>query len=277
MPNRVIKDSIWSSPSLSKLSEKAQLHWPRWLLQPDDWGCFNADEDIIKGLVYPKMKSVTTKKILELRDEYNQSGMLFLWSENGRVWGYFISFEKHHPQFCNSTHLDGEGKQARHKRKTPEPPTDEIEKYLFDIKQVLLGKLERVRTFKDKYRNPVPVPNPNHEPNPNPSIYVEQEVIDKIVFHLNKQAGTKFKPNTKQTKALVRARFNDGFSSDDFLSVINKKVSGWRGDAKMEKYLRPETLFSPSKFESYLNEKVSFTPTTALQGSIADKDFRSGT
>ena len=43
---------------------------------------------------------------------------------------------------------------------------------------------------------------------------------------------------------------------DDFKKVIDKKCAEWKG-GDMEKYLRPETLFKRSKFESYLNEPVS--------------------
>ncbi len=35
--------------------------------------------------------------------------------------------------------------------------------------------------------------------------------------------------------------------------MIDKKTTEWKG-TEMEKYLRPETLFSPSKFENYLNQ-----------------------
>lgn len=169
--NRVIKDLIWSSPSLAKLSLSAQLHWPRWLLMSDDWGCFNADTDIIKGLVYPKLKAITLGVIEKLKDEYFNSGKLFLWSEGDRQYGYFTSWSNH--QFCNATHLDDAGKQNRHKRKTPEPPKELLEEYLnlFKGKQPLTEELERVRTSADKYR--IPNPNPSLNPNPIKHIYGE--------------------------------------------------------------------------------------------------------
>jgi hypothetical protein len=36
------------------------------------------------------------------------------------------------------------------------------------------------------------------------------------------------------------------------VEVIDKRCAAWKGDPKMEEYLRPSTLFGP-KFESYLN------------------------
>jgi uncharacterized phage protein (TIGR02220 family) len=76
----------------------------------------------------------------------------------------------------------------------------------------------------------------------------------EIVSYLNEKAETKYRASAKKTKDLIKARWNDGFTLDDFKEVIDKKTNEWLYDPKMSNYLRPETLFSP-KFESYLNQK----------------------
>ena len=53
---------------------------------------------------------------------------------------------------------------------------------------------------------------------------------------------------------LIEARLKTGASVDDCKAVIQRKVRDWRGDPKMAKYLRPETLFAARHFESYLGE-----------------------
>jgi uncharacterized phage protein (TIGR02220 family) len=58
---------------------------------------------------------------------------------------------------------------------------------------------------------------------------------------------------------LVSARLNEGFTVQDFKTVIDNKVSSWFGNKDMEKFLRPETLFG-TKFEGYLNEGHRFRP-----------------
>ena len=167
--NRVIKDAIWNSPSLAKLDMVDQLHWPRWLLMGDDWGCFESDTDIIKGLVYPKMREVDQQEIDRLKDVYFYSGKIFFWKHGDREYGFFVSHISH--QFCNSTSVDSTTRrQVRHKRRTPEPNFHLVKRYLNifkkigEGKQVDSGKLERLRTFTDKYR----IPNPNPIPKPNP-------------------------------------------------------------------------------------------------------------
>ena len=86
----------------------------------------------------------------------------------------------------------------------------------------------------------------------------EEEEIDiniysSIINYLNKQANTRYRVNNKKTKTLIKARLNEGFTEDDFYKVIDNKVNEW-ANTDMNKYLRPETLFSP-KFEGYLNQK----------------------
>lgn len=74
-----------------------------------------------------------------------------------------------------------------------------------------------------------------------------------IIDYLNKKTSKNFKSTSKKTKTLINARINEGFSVEDFKTVINNKTTEWLNDKKMEQYLRPETLFG-NKFESYLNQ-----------------------
>lgn len=73
----------------------------------------------------------------------------------------------------------------------------------------------------------------------------------EIIAHLNAVGGTDFKPGSQTTRRLIKARWNEGHSLDDFLAVIDHKGEEWLGDEKMNQYFRPQTLFS-AKFESYL-------------------------
>lgn len=75
--------------------------------------------------------------------------------------------------------------------------------------------------------------------------------IHEIVDYLNTVCGTSYKASTDKTRKLINARLNEGFTVDDFKTVIDKKSKEWLG-TDYAKYLRPETLFG-TKFESYLN------------------------
>ena len=79
------------------------------------------------------------------------------------------------------------------------------------------------------------------------------DTIKQIVDYLNQKTGKNFKPTTAETKRHINARLKDGFTVNDFFTVIDTKVNQWLNSPDMCKYLRPSTLFS-TKFESYLNE-----------------------
>lgn len=74
----------------------------------------------------------------------------------------------------------------------------------------------------------------------------------EIIGYLNEKTGKNFKSGSSASKRHINARLSEGFTLEDFKKVIDIKCKEWSG-GKMEKYLRPETLFG-SKFESYLNE-----------------------
>lgn len=81
----------------------------------------------------------------------------------------------------------------------------------------------------------------------------DQLPYKEVVDYLNEKTGSKYRSSGTKTKKLIKARFNEGFSLDDFRTVIDVKSKQWLTDQKMKQYLRPETLFG-TKFESYLNE-----------------------
>jgi len=78
-------------------------------------------------------------------------------------------------------------------------------------------------------------------------------VYTEIIAYLNEKTASRYKP-TKSTKEFIHARIEEGFTKDDFITVIDNKVASWKG-TEWEKYLRPQTLFNATKFQGYLNEK----------------------
>ena len=97
------------------------------------------------------------------------------------------------------------------------------------------------------------------------------DCTDEIIQHLNMRTGAKYKSNTAKTKQLINARLNEGFTLDDFKTVIDKKCVEWCG-TDFEKFLRPNTLFG-TKFESYLNQNVVKPKTKKGDAIDAVKDL----
>ena len=104
-----------------------------------------------------------------------------------------------------------------------------------------LRELEYIETFAGKSRNKKAM-----------SSIPYREVIN----HLNKVCDREFKWQSEATRRLIRARWKEGYRLDDFKKVIDVMYAEWH-NTNFEKYLRPETLFRATKFESYLNRDSS--------------------
>lgn len=75
-----------------------------------------------------------------------------------------------------------------------------------------------------------------------------------IIQHLNQKAGRDFSAKREKTRKQIRGRYGEGRTLEDFLKVIDCKVSEWKDDKEWDQYLRPDTLFSDKNFEKYLNQ-----------------------
>lgn len=79
--------------------------------------------------------------------------------------------------------------------------------------------------------------------------------ITEILLYFNQKTGSKYGTKNKQINEMISARLNEGFSVADFKKVIDNKYFDWHDKPDMKKFIRPSTLFRPSHFEEYLNEK----------------------
>lgn len=79
-----------------------------------------------------------------------------------------------------------------------------------------------------------------------------KEDIELVIRALNITLRANYKYTSQNTIKHINARFEEGYTLDDFFNVIDYKYNEWYG-TDMEKYLRPDTLFG-TKFEIYLNQ-----------------------
>jgi len=88
----------------------------------------------------------------------------------------------------------------------------------------------------------------NVEQKPDPIPYRE------IIEHLNQNTGKAFKHTAAGHKKLIKARWQEGYTLEQFKQVIDNKAAEWLDDPKWSQYLQPSTLFGP-KFDQYLNQQ----------------------
>lgn len=89
-----------------------------------------------------------------------------------------------------------------------------------------------------------------------------------VIDYFNRKTGKALK-YTEGNMKHIRQRMREGFKLSDFEKVIDRKYREWHGSPKMQKFLRPETLFG-SKFDSYLNEDDASDGSTGVRIDTPD-------
>lgn len=79
--------------------------------------------------------------------------------------------------------------------------------------------------------------------------------IKEVIDYLNSVCGTRYRASSQATAKQIRARLREGYTVDDFKTVVDKKHDQWAG-TDMAQYLTPNTLFCLKHFDNYLNEPV---------------------
>ena len=133
-----------------------------------------------------------------------------------------------------------------------------------NAKKTTENNQKQPKTSKNNLKQ-APNPYPNPYPNPIPNPYIKE-----ILSFLNEKTGRHFK-ESKETERLINGRISEGYTVEDFKTVIEKKCKEWKDDSKMSAFLRPSTLFAPSHFDEYLNAPEG--KTTSLSGRGAKNLF----
>lgn len=95
-----------------------------------------------------------------------------------------------------------------------------------------------------------------HQASPNHSNASLKEQATEILQFLNDKTERMYRPVETNLK-LIMARLKSGVTRGQCFQVIAKKTREWKGDVKMDEYLRPATLFNATKFEQYVGELVA--------------------
>ncbi|HBH7045334.1 TPA: conserved phage C-terminal domain-containing protein, partial [Citrobacter freundii] len=85
---------------------------------------------------------------------------------------------------------------------------------------------------------------------PDPEVVITDQAI-LVLAHLNQISGSRYQ-KSKTSLENIRARLREGYSVADLQLVIDLKHEHWHENDEQYQYMRPETLFGPKKFESYL-------------------------
>jgi len=87
------------------------------------------------------------------------------------------------------------------------------------------------------------------------------------VLHLLNECSGRAYRETETNLLLIAARLEEpGVDLDGVMAMVRRQCTLWRPDPKMSEFLRPETLFGKTKFESYYANRNQPIPTPGSGG-----------
>lgn len=92
-----------------------------------------------------------------------------------------------------------------------------------------------------------------------------------VLMKLNELADMNFAITGSKADGNIRlvcARFTEGYTKSELFELIAFKVKEWKG-TKMERYIRPATLFQKSKINGYINELTISKDATRAEKSTS--------
>lgn len=266
-----IQTKFWTHADVQLLSDQAKLLGAYLLSSPHTnmLGCFR----IPVGYIADDLKW-NTEIVTKALDDLSQIG--FLIYDNKNSWVTIASFLKHHPienpnqgksiakiynkipkntlfisQLANKL-LE----QKEHLGKEFINALETLVKPFLNQEQEQEQEQEQKQDLSMSGKPDVDSPNDtNDEQSKINSTESLKSQAHKILQFLNEKTGRAYRPVDSNIKLIV-ARLKSGISVMDCRQVIVKKNREWKGDPKMEEYIRPATLFNATKFEQYLGELV---------------------
>lgn len=234
----MMSKSIIKSDTFLDMPATTQNLYFHMLLDADDDGFINAPKSIMRmiGAKEDDMKVLTAKQFVIPFE----SGVVVI--KDWKIHNY-IQNDRYKPSALPERDLINIQKDKSYTLKVDVSDMDTK-----CIQDVSIGKdrIGKVRLGKDRIgKDSIDI-----------LCHASHDDIDKshfeIIEYLNMKTGSKFKPTTKPYVQAIRSRLKEGYTVDDFKTVIDKKCREWKG-TKLEKYLTPKTLFAPSHFDTYLN------------------------
>lgn len=169
-------------------------------------------------------------------------------------------------------------KKAKAKRKSPSSQNDQMDKVKLnrcikskrtdapvqneEMEQVKMASSIRSKCLDDPTEITTEITTETKTPScpvasqPDPEVVIT-DLAKQALSHLNLTTGSRFQV-CKTSLEHIRARLREGFTPEELMLVVDYSTEKWGKDLKMAEYLRPTTLFLPSKFPGYLQSATKW-------------------
>lgn len=223
---RYLKPDFFTDEDLGNLPFQTRLTFAGLWVHADKAGRLEYRPKYLKAMIFP-YDAVKIEKEIETLSNGKSNGKPFVqfYTIENRQYLQIMNWDKH--------------QRPHHTEKESEiPPAPPL-----NTKEKGMGKGNQLNPSMELRNGDLTVKEPLKNNTNNDA--------EEIISYLNQKTSRNFK-TTPQNIKLINTRLKEGFTKENFFTVIDNQCDKWLCDDKMVEYLRPITLFSP-KFESYLN------------------------
>ena len=95
MPSRLLKESIRLSDEIDSLSWFQEVCFYRLMVTVDDYGCYLADPQTIKSILFPRKEDLTKAAVSEALDKLESVGLIERYEVNGKRFLHVCKWKEH--------------------------------------------------------------------------------------------------------------------------------------------------------------------------------------
>ena len=225
MPNRIIKESTFTSDRIAELSDFEFRLWVGLITQADDLGRGDARPAIIKGRVFALRERVTNKDIASALHALAAGGCITLYEVGGRSYYLFPSWAEHQrvrdvkPKYPGPEEADASGAPAA----LPRAAADRG------------GLRPESNTNPDTNTNTKTDPDPY--PNPEAEVLCAGSPLDAAMKDYAEARKAMKKPLTDKARHLTYLDLERMAPNDEEkqIAILNQSVQrGWAGVYPLE-------------------------------------------
>lgn len=221
MPNRILKESICTSETISQLSWFEEIFFYRLIVNCDDYGRFDGRPLVIKGRLFPLKNDVTEKSIESAINKLSTVGLIMPYTNDGKPILQLVTWDKY--------------QSIRNKRsKYPALNGSNTLSASENIQLILTDSTCKQMKSNDCKcpRNPIQSEsNPNPNTNKGTEIAVPCEILSEWKDYCDMRKKVR-KPMTKKAEELALKELNKLAPNDYEIQkkILNQSVlNSWQG------------------------------------------------
>ena len=242
---RTLKPEHKQHRKIGPLSDREYRVWVGLVTEADDDGRLVADPAQLRALVFPYHPRVQVAHLEAALSALARSGLIRLYVINGTQYAELPSWHDH--QSINKR-VPSKLPPYNDSRSTPVVlPEHSGSTPVGSESSGVFGKEGKELSGGS---TPGALPSPAAQ---GPLLAPDPETPESILAWLNAKAGRSYRPVAANLD-LIRARLTDGIQPWQLRAIVSRKVREWGSDARMQRFLRPSTLFGKEKCEQYVGE-----------------------